>query len=84
METDAETDSQTIGGARESYQRVEGRNERAGLVKDTTRRPTVLTHLGSWWLTELEPPTKDHAWTGPQLSLHIQNTCSLVFVWILQ
>jgi hypothetical protein len=29
--------------------------------KDTTRRPTTITNLGSWGLTETEPPSKKHA-----------------------
>ena len=79
METDAETDSQTIGEACDSCGRVEGRNEGPELVKDSTRRPTVLTNLGPWGLTKTEPPTKEHAWTGPRTLSHIQKMCSLVF-----
>jgi hypothetical protein len=40
MKTDAETHRQTLGRAGDSYRRVGGRNEEAGGVKDTTRRPT--------------------------------------------
>jgi hypothetical protein len=36
----------------------------AGGVKDTTRRPTESTNLGPWWLTEMEPSTKEDAMAG--------------------
>ena len=40
-------------------------------VKDTTRKPTESTNLGPWWLTETEPPTKEHAQAGPRLPAHV-------------
>jgi hypothetical protein len=49
---------------RESCGRVGDKTERAKGVKDT-RRPTESTNLGSWGLTETEPPTKEHAGAGP-------------------
>lgn len=51
-------------------------------VSDTTRKPTESTNLGPRGLTETEPPTKDHARTGPRSPAHIEQMHSLVFVWI--
>jgi hypothetical protein len=66
METNAETYSQTIGGARglllKSWESIEA----ARGIKDTTRRPTESTNLGPEGLTETEPPTKEHAWAEPR------------------
>ena len=40
-------------------------------VKDTTRRPTESTNLGTQGLTETEPPTKEHAGAGASPSPHV-------------
>jgi hypothetical protein len=42
----------------ESYGRVKDKIEKAGRVKDITRRPTESTNLGPWGLIETEPPTR--------------------------
>ena len=62
METDAEIQSQTLGGAWGVLWKSGDRTEQARGVKDTTRRPTESTNLGPWGLTETEPSTKEHAW----------------------
>jgi hypothetical protein len=48
METDAETHSQTLGGAElgEAFGKGEGRSVGAREVKDTIRNPTESTNLG--------------------------------------
>ena len=52
---------------RESFGRVGDRSEPAGGVKDTTqKKPTEKTNL-----TEIEPPTKEHAVAGPRLPTHL-------------
>ena len=64
---------------KESCGRVGDRIERAGEVKDITRRPTESSNLDPWGLTETEPPTKEHAGADPtntlvadvQLGLHL-------------
>jgi hypothetical protein len=52
---------------RESFGRVGDRTERAGGVKDTTRKPTESTKLSPWGLTETEPPTREHTGAAPRL-----------------
>jgi hypothetical protein len=46
------------------------RIEEAGEVKDTIR-PVEWTNLPPWGLTETEPPTKEHVWTGPRTPTHL-------------
>ena len=41
-------------------------------VKDTIRRPKESTNLGPRKLTETEPPTKEHAMSGPKLHTHLE------------
>ena len=62
METDAEIQSQTLGGAWGVLWKSGDRTEQARGVKDTTRRPTESTNLGPWGLTEPGPPTS-RSWT---------------------
>ena len=64
MDTDADIQSQTLGGSWGVLWKSEDRTEQARGVKDTTRRPTESTNLGTWKLTETEPPTKEHAGLG--------------------
>ena len=61
MDTDADIQSQTLGGSWGVLWKSEDRTEQARGVKDTTRRPTESTNLGPWGLTDTEPPTKEHA-----------------------
>ena len=68
---------------KESCGRVGDRIERAGEVKDITRRPTESSNLSPWGLTETEPPTKEHACVGPRPPTHLQQIYSLVFMWVL-
>ena len=57
--------------------RVEG----AGGIKDTTRRPTESANLGPGvWLTETEPPIKDHAGARSTHTHTHTHTHSLIFV----
>jgi hypothetical protein len=58
METDAETHSQTLGGAkRHLYKR--GRIEGARKTKNISRKCTESTNLGPYGLNESEPPTRE-------------------------
>jgi hypothetical protein len=66
METDAETHRQSVGRAQGLLWKSRGRIEGARRVKGSTNRPTEPANLGPWGLTETEPPTKEHAWTGPR------------------
>jgi hypothetical protein len=54
-----------------SLRRVGNRIERAGGVKDTTRRPTESTKLGPWVLTEAESPSKEYAGARPRPPTHL-------------
>jgi hypothetical protein len=45
--------------------------ERAGEIKDTTRRPTESTNLDPWGFTETGPPAKEHAEAGPRPLIHL-------------
>ena len=56
---------------RESCGRGRERIEGAGEVKNTTRRPTELTNVGPWGLTETEPSTEGHGWTGTRSPTHM-------------
>lgn len=49
-----------------SCERVGDRSEQVRGVKNTTRRCTESTNLRPWGLTELGPPTREHAGTGPK------------------
>ena len=53
---------------KKSCGRVGGRNEGVRRFKDTIKRPTESTSLGSWILTGTKPPTKKYAWAGPKPS----------------
>lgn len=67
---------------KESSGRVGDRVEQARGVKDTMRRPTESTNLGSWGLTKTEPLTKEHAGAGPGPQTHLYQMYILVFMWI--
>jgi hypothetical protein len=54
--------------------------ERSRGVKDITRRPTKSNNMGSLGLIETEPPTKEHAWTGPRPPIYWLQMCSLDFM----
>ena len=59
METDAETQSQTLGRGLESHME-KWETELSKPVKDTTKRPAESTNLDPWGdggLRETEPPT---------------------------
>jgi hypothetical protein len=47
IQIDAETHSQTFGGAQESCESFGDTIEQAGGIKDTTRRPTESANYGS-------------------------------------
>jgi hypothetical protein len=49
---------------------------RIGQGKDSTRRPTESTNLGLWGLTETEPSTKEHVWTGPRPPYTYYSSCA--------
>jgi hypothetical protein len=70
METDAEIHSQTLGRAQENLYKSEGRIVGDRKIKNTSRRPTESTNLGSWGLTETKPPMKEHAWARPRPPIH--------------
>ena len=50
-------------------------------VRNSTGRPTELTNLNPWGLSETEQPIKDHTQTGPRPPTHMQLMCSSVFLW---
>ena len=59
METDAEIQSQTLGGAWGVLWKSGDRTEQARGVKDTTRRPTESTNLGTWKSQRLNQQLKN-------------------------
>jgi hypothetical protein len=61
MEADAETHSQTLGGLGGILLKRGERTIGAREFKDTTRKPTESTNLGSEGLTKTEPATRDPA-----------------------
>jgi hypothetical protein len=71
METDAETDSQTLGKGQEVLWKSRRRNEGAGEIEYTTRKLRVSTYLGPWGLTETEPPMKEHEWAAHRSPTHM-------------
>jgi hypothetical protein len=56
---------------RVSYGRVEVSAWKLG-DRNPIGRPTVLTNLEPWELSETEPPTKEHAGIGPRMHLILQ------------
>ena len=55
----------------ESYERVGRKIEGHEEDRDSTERPTESTDLDPWGLQETESQTKEQAWAGPSLPVHI-------------
>ena len=71
MERDAETQSQTLDGARGVSWKSWGRTEVPEGNRDSTGRPTESTDLDPWGFPEPELPTKEQGLTGPQPPAHM-------------
>ena len=54
---------------------IEDQVEWARGIKDSTRRPPETTNLGPWGLTEIGPPTKEHAALPSPPPLHLSHMC---------
>jgi hypothetical protein len=56
---------------RDPYGRVRGRIEGTKGGGNSIGRPTVLTNLDPWGLSETEPPTKEHTLAGLRSLAHM-------------
>jgi len=45
-------------------------------------RPTELANLDPWRLTGTEALAKDHAGAGSRQLTHLEQMCSVVFMWV--
>ena len=64
------------------YGRVRERIEEAEGDDNPIRRPTVLTNLVPWLLSETKPPIKKHTWAGSwPPGTHIAEECLVWYEW---
>jgi hypothetical protein len=72
--TEAEIHNLTLDGMQELLLKSRGKDCRAKGNWNSRGKPSELTNLDPWGLSETESPTKNHMWAGPRPSL----TCTYV------